>query len=1072
MPRDLKSKNEGPGRAGLEPRDANRKKSEEQFRRMWEIMPFPVAVISASGEYEYLNPKFTEVFGYVKEDIPTGAAWFAKVFPDQAYRREVLSAWKNDLAGSQYFQVRPRTFTVVCNNGEHRDILFRPATMEDGRELVVYEDITERKKLEEELLYQSLALNQIQDCVTITDLSGRITYVNEAECRLLKRARRDIIGQTVHIYGENPEKGTAQDEIIATTLSRERWRGEVVNLDSENKEIILDCRTQVVRDKSGTPFSLCGIATDVTERKKTEASLTRLLEVSQALADAKGLTDTLRYCLASAISASGMDLGGIYLVNEGLTEINLVVHQGLNPEKAGPASTAEKNFFIRETLRQGKPRYLGSADIPPDALDKQAEGLKSLAIIPIIHQGKTIACLNLGSRLKEEIDPGVQPLIEALAAQSGGFIARSLAEEALRESEMKFRGFVENSSDIIYSLTEDGVFAYVSPNWKNILGHDLQNVVGRSFFSFVHEDDVEACRDYFQEAKNNRRLGFGVEYRIAGPDGEWKWNSSTASTAQKPNGNIVYIGIARDITARKKAEEALRKSENLLRKIFDILPVGLWFADRDGRLLKGNAMGVKIWGAEPLVSQDEYRVFKAWRLPSGQELAPEDWALAKTINQGVSILDEMLEIEAFDGQRKIILNSTAPVLDENNRVEGAVIVNLDVTERQRAEEEKEKLRAELVQAQKMESVGRLAGGVAHDFNNMLQAILGHADLALLDIKPRDPLAFNLQQIKKSAKRSAELVQQLLAFARKQTILPKVLNLNDTIPETLKMLQRLVREDIRLLWRPGDNPWNIRMDPAQLDQILANLVANSRDAIPGAGVITIETATASLADPDLKGPRGLKPGDYVVLTIKDTGLGIRPEFMEKIFDPFFTTKEVGQGPGLGLATVYGIVKQNEGVILVESELGRGSTFNIYFPRFKEEADQPAAASPRADLPRGNETVLLVEDEEQILSLGRKVLELQGYRVLTALTPSEALEIERQFKGEIHLLLTDVIMPEMDGRQLQGILLQSRPQLKSLFMSGYSEEIVARRGVLEAGIRFLPKPFSVEALVKKTREALDL
>ncbi|MFZ1642950.1 MAG: GAF domain-containing protein [Candidatus Contendobacter sp.] len=382
----------------------------------------------------------------------------------------------------------------------------------------------------------------------------------------------------------------------------------------------------------------------------------------------------------------------------------------------------------------------------------------------------------------------------------------------------------------------------------------------------------------------------------------------------------------------------------------------------------------------------------------------------------------------------------------------------------------EALEAQLLQAQKMEAVGRLAGGVAHDFNNMLAVIAGHAEMALEQTAPDCPLYADLLAIQKAAQRSADLTRQLLAFARKQTIAPRVLDLNDTIAGMLKILGRLIGEDIALLWKPANSLWPVNVDPAQIDQILANLVVNARDAIAGVGKIIIETGRADFDESYCETHPDFIPGRYVLLVVSDNGCGMDKEVLAQLFDPFFTTKPQGRGTGLGLATVYGIVKQNHGFINVYSEPGQGSTFRIYLPR--HAADQ-AGASPTpapAIAPTGAETVLLVEDEAALLKLGKLLLERLGYTVLAAGSPNQALELAGAHAGVIHLLLTDVIMPEMSGRDLWQRLGALRPGLKCLFMSGYTANVIAHHGVLDDGVHFLQKPFSREALANKLREVL--
>ncbi|RJP76578.1 MAG: PAS domain S-box protein [Desulfobacteraceae bacterium] len=526
----------------------------------------------------------------------------------------------------------------------------------------------------------------------------------------------------------------------------------------------------------------------------------------------------------------------------------------------------------------------------------------------------------------------------------------------------------------------------------------------------------------------------------------------------------LLAGYTIDITERKRAEEALRKRENQLQRIFEILPIGLWFADKEGRLLRGNPMGVKIWGAEPHVTISEYGMFKAWRLPSREPVKAEDWALGKTIREGVTIVDELLEIESFDGKRKTILNYTAPVLDDNGRIDGAIVVNLDISDRKALENQ-------LLQAQKMESVGRLAGGVAHDFNNMLSVILGHTELALIQLEPDHPLFAYLKSIREAAQRSADLTRQLLAFARRQTVAPKMLDLNETVEGMLKMLRRLIGEDIDLVWMPGGNLGSVKIDPSQIDQILVNLCVNARDAIGDTGKVTIETDIAAFDETYCAVHADFTPGVYVTLTVSDNGDGMDPETLSHLFEPFFTTKGVGKGTGLGLATVYGIVKQNNGFINVYSEKNHGSTFRIYLPRYAANADR--IAEPDADKPdaRGSETILVVEDEPMILTMATEMLNRLGYIILPAGTPGEAIRMAREHTGEIHLLMTDIVMPEMNGRDLAKNLLSLYPNLKSLFMSGYTANVIAHHGVLNEGAYFIQKPFSLKDLAAKVRETLD-
>ncbi|MDA3864393.1 MAG: PAS domain S-box protein [Deltaproteobacteria bacterium] len=391
--------------------------------------------------------------------------------------------------------------------------------------------------------------------------------------------------------------------------------------------------------------------------------------------------------------------------------------------------------------------------------------------------------------------------------------------------------------------------------------------------------------------------------------------------------------------------------------------------------------------------------------------------------------------------------------------------------RNRAEEQQEKMQAQLIQAQKMESVGRLAGGVAHDFNNMLSVILGNADMILDEMDPGQPFHEDLTEIRKAGKRSANLTRQLVAFARKQTIAPKVIDLNETIESMLIMLRRLIGEDINLSWRPGKKVWPVKMDPTQIDQILANLCVNARDAIAGVGKLTIQTVNTTFDSDYCAEHLGFVTGDFVMLALSDSGCGMNQETLANLFEPFFTTKEVGKGTGLGLATVYGIVKQNDGFINVYSELGQGTTFKVYLSRHLDKKGFETKESRLPAAARGNETVLLVEDEPAILKIATTILKLEGYTVVAAGTPGEAIYLAKEHAGDIHLLLTDVVMPEMNGRDLAKNILSLYPQLKLLFMSGYTANVIAYQGILDEGVNFIQKPFSKRELTVKVQEVLD-
>ncbi|MCB2218601.1 MAG: PocR ligand-binding domain-containing protein [Desulfobulbaceae bacterium] len=390
----------------------------------------------------------------------------------------------------------------------------------------------------------------------------------------------------------------------------------------------------------------------------------------------------------------------------------------------------------------------------------------------------------------------------------------------------------------------------------------------------------------------------------------------------------------------------------------------------------------------------------------------------------------------------------------------------------REQANRERLEEQLRMAQKMESVGRLAGGVAHDFNNMLGVILGYSELALAQIGTEQPISGALQGIHQAARRSADLTQQLLAFARKQEVVPRVLDLNEVLAGMLDMLKRLIGEHIDLVWQPGDHLAPVNMDPSQIDQILANLCINARDAMKDTGRIVIETGNAAVDDADTSRYAEAVPGHYVLLSVSDDGCGIDPETRSHLFEPFFTTKDIGKGTGLGLATVYGIVKQNNGFVIVDSESGRGTTFSIYLPSHDEHINTPSPPASKKTSVSGTETILLVEDEPMILEMTTIMLRDHGYHVLGASLPAEAIHLARTHSGQIHLLLTDVIMPDMNGRDLANQILACHSGLDCLFMSGYTADVIADHGVLDEGVHFIQKPFTMQDLAVKVRAIFDV
>jgi len=512
---------------------------------------------------------------------------------------------------------------------------------------------------------------------------------------------------------------------------------------------------------------------------------------------------------------------------------------------------------------------------------------------------------------------------------------------------------------------------------------------------------------------------------------------------------------------------SLSQSEERYRDYFENAKDAIYVHDLTGRYIMVNKAGEELLG----YSREEILQMRI------SDVVPRNCLDDIHARLKEKLADHSLtiyEVEAIrkDGSR-VPIEVSSRLIYENGvpvAVQGSA---RDITERKRSEEALRASQLQLQQSQKLEAIGQLAGGVAHDFNNMLTAIIGYTDLSLRRVGLENPIRRNLEETKKAAERAASLVRQLLAFSRKQILEPKVLDLNDVVKDMHKMLTRLIGENIKLATRLETDLGSVKADPCQVEQIIVNLVVNARDAMPRGGRVTIETANVALDDQfALKKHVSVKPGEYVMLAVSDTGSGMEQETQARIFEPFFTTKEVGKGTGLGLSTVYGIVKQSGGNIWVYSEQGLGTVFKVYLPRIDDAtASTIARQSQETNAPRGTETILLVEDEDVVRGLTRKILMQAGYNVLDAKGGDEAIRLCHAHAGPIDLLLTDVVMPEVSGKEVADRLLELRPSIRVLYMSGYTDEAIVQHGVLDANVKFIQKPFTWVGLTRKVREVLN-
>jgi two-component system cell cycle sensor histidine kinase/response regulator CckA len=660
------------------------------------------------------------------------------------------------------------------------------------------------------------------------------------------------------------------------------------------------------------------------------------------------------------------------------------------------------------------------------------------------------------------------------------------AEQALRESREQYRFFLQQTTEGVWRAQIDPPLPVDAPEQVQI-----EHCASHAYLIEVNDAMVRmyGCRD------ESELIGarFGSTFDMADPHTQEFFRAFIRAgyrtsdlesrefdhrgTPHRFVNHMVGIvqagrltgiwGTQRDVTERQEAEEAVRAARDHLKALVDASPLSIVGVDAVGVVLSWNRAAEDTFGwtaAEAIghrlinVPQDKQGEFEA--------------LLARVLGEHPFTSYETQRLRK-DGSRIDVSISTAALHDARGRPIGSVAIYLDVTGRKRAEEQLQLSQEQFRQAQKMEAVGRLAGGIAHDFNNLLTAILSYSELALTDLRPADPIREDIEQIRQAGLRAAELTKQLLAFSRRQLFQVRSLSLNDVVIHTERMLHPLMGDDVEI--RLGLSPTlpHTRADAGQLEQVLLNLAVNARDAMPSGGTLTLTTAAAEVSEAAAARWGHLVAGPYVTLTVQDTGTGMSPEVQERIFEPFFTTKGPGQGTGLGLSTVYGIVKQSGGHIFVSSEPGGGSTFTIYLPASAPGPEPDAAESEpaRAAVQATAETVLLVEDEDLVRQLTREILLRNGYVVLEAADGAEALRVVTQYEGEIDLMVTDVVMPRMSGNELVGHARPLRPDMRVLYVSGYSEEAIARQGKLTEGVELLSKPFTPGVLTAKIRQILD-
>jgi len=880
------------------------------------------------------------------------------------------------------------------------------------------------------LEYAESIIDTVREPLIVLDQDLRVISVSRSFYDIFKVTPEDTVGQLIYDIGNKQWDIPKLRELLETILSR---KSSFDNYEVEHdfaaigRRIMLLNARQIKRGLGKDPIILLAIE-DITERKRSQ----KLLNESE---------ERFRRLFETA--------------NDGIL---LLEKHELKIRNANPAITAMLDYPNTECIGKemkdiGFPQDMGTIKELMQTLDE--DGIKHYKDAPVKKKTGQVVHTDIYFVDKTNlIQCNIRDVTE-----------RKRMEQALLDSEERYRLLTQNSLTGIY-IHVGGLLKFVNRRFTEMLGYVLEELIGRQYWDFVHPEDREMVRNISLARARGDKAPYEYEFRHLKKDGKTLWVHNLSTVIQY-QGQTANMGNLAQIDDRKQAEKALSESEALFRRMFNQAPIGAAMVSLDYRYLMVNEALCRITGysAEELTSRSVADISHPDDI-EGDVAQAQRLATGEIDRYGI----EKRYLHA-DGSVVWVHNNVRLIRDEQGQALYFLPMMENINDRKRAEQAKAKLEAQFQQAQKMESVGRLAGGVAHDYNNMLSVIIGYAELAIDKMAPSDPLHGDLQEIYAAARRATEVTRQLLAFARQQTIAPAVLDLNTTVEGMLKMLRRLIGENINLAWLPYSDLWPVKMDPSQLDQILANLCVNARDAITDVGKLRVETQNVTLDEAYCTNHLGFIPGDFVMLAVSDDGCGMDREKQEHIFEPFFTTKLVGKGTGLGLAMVYGIVKQNDGFINVYSEPGQGTTFRIYLPRYKGMITD-AMEEKTTPIPEGKgEWVLVVEDDAAVMKLTAKILDGLNYTVVTAQTRGKAMDLIKRHVQRIELLLIDVVMPEMNGRDLANEIRSICPNIKTLFMSGYTADVIAQHGVLEEGVNIIQKPFATQAMASAVRKALE-
>lgn len=1017
------------------------RQSEQNFRALVEATTEFVWELDERGNLTQFPQWWVDLTGQnFSESLSYG--WVEMLHPDD--RERVKTAYEYALATGTpvalELQIRDR-------EGFYRHFTARGIPIPTGsgrrpRWICALTDITRQRAAEEMLRKSEERYRLISSIATDYMFSSRVTDGRELEMDWIAGAFENITGYSPEEFAKaggwrgivHPDD-REKDERDFALLSQNKQVDSELRIIRKNGDVIwVRVLAQPIWDeKTNSLAGICGAVQDITVRKTAEIGIR---ESEQRL---RTMFEAVPECV-KVLSEKGklLDINPAGLAILEAAEKRQVVGRTaagiLLEEHVEPFQDAVRRAFAGENVQ----------------LIYEITGLKGtrrwleMHAVPMRNaQGETTAVLGVSRDITE----------------------KKRLESFLITSQQQYSGLINTVEGIVWEA--DGStfeFTFVSDQAQKILGYPREKWFEKDFWeSHIHPEDREWAVN-FCAASTSRGEPHTFEYRMIASDGRTVWLRDIVSVISQGDRKLLR-GLMVDITDRRNAEAALRESEQSYRELIQNANDLIYTHDLNGNFLSLNRAGQRITG---------YTEEEAKQLNIADVISPEFLPTA------AEMIDRKLkgspptiystEIIAKDGRRiplevntRLVYRDGVPVA-----VQG---IGRDISERLAAEEALRQSEEQLRQAQKLESIGLLAGGVAHDFNNMLTAINGYSDLLLRKLPTGDPLRVHVEEIRKAGERSAELTRQLLAFSRRQIMQPQIIDLNSTVADSARMLRRLIGEHIELLTNLQPGLPKIEIDPGQLVQVLVNLVINSRDAMPDGGTITIETRSETVDRKYAGRHVGMEAGRYVVLTVSDNGIGMDAQTRERIFEPFFTTKAVGRGTGLGLSTVYGIIKQSGGNIWVYSEPGQGTTFKIFLPEAVSESVHRSAEPHQGDLPPGSERILLVEDEDSVRMLGKEILSACGYSVIEAANGAEALNLALNSEDPIDLVITDVVMPQMGGRELVERLSAANPQIRVLFTSGYTDDAILRHGIIDKGADFLQKPFTFDALSRKVRQLLE-